>query len=258
MVKVNKMIGRAIEIAKNEGILVLMKKSYRFVKGVVLKQYHGFVVPYAVWKIKKVNFGSVEELVDFSFNCFHELIRPMQIREEIIELLKILSKRKPKVILEIRTANGGTLFLFSRVVSEDATIISVDLPGGRFGSGYPDWKVPLYKAFALPTQDIHLIRANSHDPETLETIKEILNGRKVDFLFIDGDHSYEGVKADFKMYSPLVNNGGLIAFHDIVPGPEENVGGVPRFWEGIKKKYKYREIVKRFDQGGWGIGILEV
>ena len=60
------------------------------------------------------------------------------------------------------------------------------------------------------------------------------------------------------MYSPLVRKGGIIAFHDIVPGPEELVGSVPRFWEEIKRKYKYREIVEQYNQGGWGIGILEV
>ncbi len=129
------MIKRAIEIVKNEGILAFVKKSYMFVKikisRMMLKAYHRLVIPYASWKIKKIKFRSVEELVDFSFNCFGGLIKPMQIKEEITELLKILSKRKPKVVLEIGTANGGTLFLFSRVVSDDATLISIDLPGGK-------------------------------------------------------------------------------------------------------------------------------
>jgi predicted O-methyltransferase YrrM len=180
----------------------------------------------------------------------------MQIKEEILELLRILEKRKTKVILEIGTANGGTLFLFTRVVSEDATIISIDLPGGKFGGGNPNWKIPRYKAFALPNQKIYLIRANSHEPDTLNTVKKILNGRKVDFLFIDGDHTYEGVKKDFEMYSSLVRKRSIIAFHDIVPGPEENVGEVPRFWQEIKMKNKYAEIVKDWNQGGYGIGII--
>jgi len=50
-----------------------------------------------------------------------------------------------------------------------------------------------------------------------------LNGEPLDFLFIDGDHTYEGVKRDFEMYSPLVRNGGIIAFHDIVKHPPETV-----------------------------------
>jgi predicted O-methyltransferase YrrM len=61
-----------------------------------------------------------------------------------------------------------------------------------------------------------LIQGDSHSIETLRKIEGILKGRKVDFLFIDADHSYEGVKKDFEMYSPLVRKGGIIAFYDII------------------------------------------
>lgn len=37
---------------------------------------------------------------------------------------------------------------------------------------------------------------------------------KIDFLFIDADHSYEGVKLDFDLYSKLVKKTGIIALHD--------------------------------------------
>ncbi|ADC66516.1 O-methyltransferase-like protein [Ferroglobus placidus DSM 10642] len=253
-------IDRAVEIAKNEGLSALARKSWDFVKFKLnlREKYHRLIIPYAIRKIKGIKFNSIEELVDFSFSWLSGLIRPMQVKEEITELLKLLSDRKPKVILEIGTANGGTLFLFTRVVARDATIISIDLPGGKFGGGYPDWKVPLYKAFALPDQKIHLIRADSHDPKTLDTVSRILNGRKIEFLFIDGDHTYEGVKKDFEMYSPIVRKGGIVAFHDIVPGPEDNVGGVPKFWQEIRERYKYQEIVKDWNHGGYGIGILFV
>jgi cephalosporin hydroxylase len=55
------------------------------------------------------------------------ITRPWQIMEEIKNLLLILDKVKPKVILEIGTARGGTLFLFSNIAHEEATLISVDL-----------------------------------------------------------------------------------------------------------------------------------
>ncbi|MCS7366302.1 MAG: class I SAM-dependent methyltransferase [archaeon YNP-WB-062] len=66
----------------------------------------------------------------------------------------------------------------------------------------------------------------------------------MDFLFIDGDHTYEGVKKDFEMYSPLVRGGGIIAFHDIVQHPPETGCEVSGFWNEIKLRYKYREIVE--------------
>lgn len=247
-----KLIKRAFEIWKNEGILSLTKKGSSYIKW----RFKFILLPYAMIKIKTFNTTSLDNLLDFSFNSIAELIKPMQVREEIEELLKILNSAKPKVILEIGTANGGTLFLFSRVASEDAIIISIDLPGGKFGGGYPKWKIPLYKSFEKKNQRIYLIRENSHKQEALEKVKKILNDKRVDFLFIDGDHSYEGVKRDFEMYSPLVRKGGIIAFHDIVPGPEENVGGVPRFWQEIKQKYKHKEIVKDWNQKGWGIGVI--
>lgn len=39
----------------------------------------------------------------------------------------------------------------------------------------------------------------------------------IKFIFIDADHSYEGVKKDFELFEPFVINGGLIGMHDIDP-----------------------------------------
>jgi len=37
---------------------------------------------------------------------------------------------------------------------------------------------------------------------------------KIDFLYIDGDHSYEGVKLDFELYSTILSDNGVIIIHD--------------------------------------------
>jgi len=214
---------------------------------------------FPIWllRIKTFKSNSIEKLVKFAFTMGGGIIKPSQVTDEIISFLNFLSKLKPKYILEIGTASGGTMFLFTRVASEDATIISIDLPKGNFGGGYPEWKIPLFKSFALSQQKINLIRADSHDMTTLKKTKSILKDKRLDLLFIDGDHSYEGVKKDFEMYSPLVKKGGIIAFHDIVPGPERKVGGVPKFWTEIKRKYPSSEIVKDWNQKGYGIGFIK-
>jgi len=46
---------------------------------------------------------------------------------------------------------------------------------------------------------------------------------KIDFLFIDGDHSYEGVKLDFDLYSTLLTENGIIMLHDTDSNYEETL-----------------------------------
>jgi predicted O-methyltransferase YrrM len=43
---------------------------------------------------------------------------------------------------------------------------------------------------------------------------ELYKDKEFVFVFIDADHSYEGAKADFEAWSPLVKSGGEVAFHD--------------------------------------------
>ena len=134
--------------------------------------------------------------------------------------------------------------------------MTVDLPGGAFGGGYPRGHSSLLRSFARTQQTICLVRSDSHSPSTLEQVSRLLDGG-IDFLFIDGDHTYEGVRADFEMYSPLVREGGLIALHDIVQGPHETVGDVPRFWNELRaRETSADEIVADHRQGGWGIGVI--
>jgi len=208
---------------------------------------------------KRKNCKSISDYLDlvYSFRYDNYSVIPLQKRMEIGNLLEILKNENPKVVVEIGTADGGTLFLLSQIASSDATIISIDLPEGEYGGEfYPDWKVSFYKSFVKESQKMHLIRADSHDSKTLSEAKQILERRKIDFLLIDGDHSYNGIKKDFEMYSPLVKKGGLIAFHDIQIGPKENVGGVPEFWSEINTKFPSLEIVEKGHEDGYGIGVL--
>ncbi|GAB4401703.1 MAG: hypothetical protein OHK0053_24810 [Microscillaceae bacterium] len=179
-----------------------------------------------------------------------------QVRSEITALCKIIAQQKPKTVLEIGTANGGSLFLNTKLAHPEALIISLDLPGGRFGGGYPAFKEDFYRSFATQGQKIALLRADSHHPDSLKKVKDILEGRPVDFLFIDGDHTYEGVKADYTLYSPLVAQNGIIAFHDIAPHPPEWNVQVDKFWDEVKLGQNYQEIIENPAQGWAGIGVL--
>ena len=45
---------------------------------------------------------------------------------------------------------------------------------------------------------------------------------KIDFLYIDADHTFEGVKIDFDLYSKIMNKGGIITIHDTDKNYAEN------------------------------------
>lgn len=217
------------------------------------------LLPAALRELHQESAGlkSLDDAIELAFRFRHLGIRftPSQVREEISGFMKLVAERPPKTVLEIGTDKGGTFFLLTRVASPDALVLSLDLPAGQLYA-YPVWREKLYRAFARERQRIELVRQDSHDPRTVDTIRSVLGGRTIDLLFIDGDHSYDGVKKDFEMYSPLVTPGGTVAFHDIVEGVEVHVGGVPKFWREVKQNRRHREFVKSWEQGGWGIGVL--
>lgn len=207
-------------------------------------------------EVEKMGGMNYRDTVDFLFSKKAELIQPWQFKEELVQLAEEIEKLNPKVIVEIGTANGGTLFMSTRLAQDDALIVSIDLPGGDFGGGYPEWKVPIYKSFRRSDQKVELIRGNSHSEETFSTLKEVLNGCEIDYLFIDGDHTYQGAKLDFEKYSTFVRKGGKIGFHDIVVHKGSQCD-VYKLWKEVKQEYDYKEFVNDWDQNCFGIGLIE-
>lgn len=186
------------------------------------------------------------------------IFKPLQKRAEFRELFLRARALRPRAVVEIGTNNGGTFFLLCRAASPDAVVISIDLPGGQFGGGYPVLRSPYFYLFASGRQRVHLIRQDSHAAATQDWVRGRLAGRPIDLLFIDGDHSYSGVKQDFETYGPLVRPGGLIALHDILPAPPEICGGVPDFWWEVAGRYHGEQIVEDPAQGKMGIGVIRV
>jgi predicted O-methyltransferase YrrM len=65
--------------------------------------------------------------------------------------------------------------------------------------------------------------------------------RPIDMVFIDGDHSYEGVKRDWELFVPYVKPFGVVVFHDTIwdltagSNPIRSDMGVPRFVEKLRR-----------------------
>jgi predicted O-methyltransferase YrrM len=191
-------------------------------------------------------------------SAFGQGIRPMQCPEELAELIRRVAAANPASVLEIGTARGGTLLLLCRFAAPNAKIVSVDLPYGRNGGGYPKWKEAHYREFAQRGQSLHLIRADSHATSTVSRVAEIAGEGGFDFILIDADHSYEGVKRDYEIYRPLLAEGGLLALHDILPNERDPSIDVARFWDELEfdPTVQTERIVADTRQGMYGIGLV--
>lgn len=72
------------------------------------------------------------------------------------------------------------------------------------------------------------------------------------FIYIDGDHSYSGVKLDYKLFWPRLEKLGIMAFHDVTVKEwgELKDFGVWKLWKEIKNKNKF---IFPLEQSGLGI-----
>ncbi|MCB0331096.1 MAG: class I SAM-dependent methyltransferase [Bdellovibrionales bacterium] len=61
-------------------------------------------------------------------------------------------------------------------------------------------------------------------------------------LFIDGDHSFEAVKADFQLFSPYVSTGGVIAFHDVYAQPSTWSGPIEVIQQVVEKDSRFSPV----------------
>lgn len=161
--------------------------------------------------------------------------------KEFYGLLKaIVEMQNNKIAVEIGSYDGGCLHAYVKLFDK---VVSIDLQNRS------------------QLKDAYYIIGDSHN--ALPVLKEIIGGKntKIDFLMIDGDHSYDGVRADFSLYHRLVRKGGIIAFHDILDTPlhRELFCRVDLFWNEIKKDDRFiaHEIIDGNDWGGIGYLIVK-
>lgn len=196
----------------------------------------------------------IQEIVDKGINLDTQglyRVNSVQKRSEIINLVEHVNNLKPKYVLEIGTYNGGTLFMWAHLTKEK--VVTCDLRN-------PPHRKELYKKFTPQGSSCQIValEGDSHDKNFKEKVYSEFGEHKLDFLFIDGDHTEAGVESDFNNYKELVRQGGIIAFHDILKNQPVEGNQVYYFWEKVKNNYSYKEFIDDVNQCGFGIGIIYV
>lgn len=178
------------------------------------------------------------------YACEH--LHASQRLDELAQAVALVEALQPRIVVEIGCDAGGTLYCWRQLGAE---VYGITLPDNSPPTGG--------QGFELVTFGAHVLRADSHDPTSLSWLVEQLDGRPVDVLHIDGDHSYGGVALDFAAYSPLVRPGGLVLVHDVL-NPHDKRVDVPRWWAEITAERPDASVIASRRSRPVGFGVLTI
>ncbi len=166
-------------------------------------------------------------------------LKVVQDLHEFCIWLNLVNHLEPRVGMEIGTCKGGTALLTAKFIKGLEFFITVDIE---------DRPVNHRKVLCL--------RGDTRLLSTRKKVVDTLEGKPLDFLFIDGEHDLLTVAVDFYSFAPLVRKGGLVGIHDIhtfAEGKRFCADGTLYFWRTLRKlePHKLEDIKKSV----MGIGI---
>lgn len=125
-----------------------------------------------------------------------------------------------KRLAEIGVWHGVTTRRLRNAMAPDATLFAIDpYPPGRLGFSMQRI-IAGGEVLGVSKGIVYLIRETGAD-----AARKLAGSAPFDFVFLDGDHSYEGLKADWAGWKPLLARGGVIALHDSRSTPDGWIAG---------------------------------
>jgi hypothetical protein len=177
---------------------------------------------------------------DFFVSSYHnihdkECVSPdgfmMQKRGEVLEFIKYVRNKKIQSYCEVGIGKGGLFVLMTALLM-------------RYNKGFR-----LSIAVEPKDTDLDFI-GNYCELDYFCTSEEVCEDEKFDLCFIDGEHTYDWVKRDWK---GVGLKSRIAAFHDI---KHQTLPGVMKGWKEISRDLPSFEIVHSpFDVMGIGIVI---
>lgn len=164
--------------------------------------------------------------------------------EDLIWLFN--SNEQSRNIIRMNIAEGALLYKYSKLsCDKNNGSILVEI-GRKFGGSTAIMAANLKEKDRLFSIDIvfhNECNKNLSELYSFNSIEFINNkseviaknwNKKIDFLLIDGDHSYSGVKKDIKLWTPWIKKCGYVFFHDV-----------------LGKKQELRPLIDNLLKSGW-------
>lgn len=157
----------------------------------------------------------------YTINKDQSIMRDKHSSEGLLDMIKELGETKDKVMVEIGSFIGESTVIFAehfkKVIAIDPFMDNYDPEDTTSKFNFRDVFME-YKRRTNSCINVETLIKTSDD-----ALKD-LQGKKFDFIYIDGIHQYQNVLDDIKNYLPLVKEGGIIGGHDY-GGP----------WKGVQK-----------------------
>jgi len=163
-------------------------------------------------------------------------------------LLYKLSKKTEGVFVEIGSYLGASSCFIAHGIKASCKFSKLYCIDTWKNDAMSEEKTDTFGDFLKNTHNYKdiIIPVREKSDKAVSRIQEEIDS--IDFLFIDADHSYEGVFSDWSLYSPLLKSGSIVIFHDygwsegVKRVVEEKVkplvskeGNLPNMWWGYIK-----------------------
>ena len=171
------------------------------------------------------------------------LDNPFVSPDEMDIILSLAASEDVEHVLEIGTNRGVTTGNIARILKKKGRgrVVSIDVayPPDGLPESQATEVLPLSElGAAIPPEVRDVVDLGIHRPDYPGDLTSVLDtytkDRRFDLVFMDGDHSYEGVKMASESIRPYLNDAAMILFHDVWfdedPPP---VGGPMRYLEEI-------------------------
>jgi cephalosporin hydroxylase len=135
----------------------------------------------------------------------------LQFPQDMFALQEIIFKTRPKYIVEVGVAWGGSLLFYSTLmqVLGGERIIGIDIY-------VPEDLRKRIGAFGPLSERITWINGSSLVDETLKEVKDILGGSREVLVILDSNHTHAHVLAELQLYSALVGMGHYVICGDTI------------------------------------------
>ncbi len=168
----------------------------------------------------------------------------LQLPQDMFAFQEIIYKTRPKFIIELGVAWGGSLLFYSSLMElfGGEKVIGVDIY-------MPDDLQERLRSHGKISDRIVLLNASSVDEGTISKIKAIVGDSREVMVILDSFHTHDHVLRELRLYSPLIGPDHYLVCSDTVIEYQPEASYRPRPWgHGNNPKTALDQFLKENDR----------